>query len=44
MIKNDLQKTFSIRDGGNMPFIVPTYERGEQTVIKGFLRKYWDKT
>ena len=40
MIKNDLQETFSIRDGGNMPFIIPTYGRGEQTAIDRFLKQY----
>ncbi|MDR1837549.1 MAG: hypothetical protein LBQ89_07825 [Treponema sp.] len=39
-IKNDLQKTFSIREGGNLPFIIDTYGRGEQNAIEGFLKKY----
>ena len=40
MIKDDLQKTFSIRDGGNMPLIIPTYGKGEQAAIDHFLKKY----
>ena len=39
LIKDDLQKTFSIREGGNLPFIVGTYSRGEQTAIDNFLKK-----
>jgi hypothetical protein len=38
LIKDDLQKTFSIREGGNQPYIVSTYGRGEQTAIDNFLK------
>jgi hypothetical protein len=38
LIKNDLQKTFSIREGGNQPYIVSTYGRGEQVAIDNFLK------
>jgi hypothetical protein len=43
IIKDDLQKTFSIRDGGNLPHIVSTYSKGEQTAIDHFLRQYRSK-
>jgi predicted MPP superfamily phosphohydrolase len=38
-IKNDLTKTFTIREGGNDPFIIETYGTGEQTAIMNFLKK-----
>jgi len=38
LIKADLQKTFSIRESGNQPYIVSTYGRGEQTAIDNFLK------
>jgi hypothetical protein len=38
LIKDDLQKTFSIREGGNQPYIVSTYSRGEQIAIENFLK------
>ena len=38
LIKDDLQKTFSIREGGNQPYIVSTYGRGEQVAIDNFLK------
>jgi hypothetical protein len=37
-IRDDLQKTFSIREGGNQPYIVSTYGRGEQVAIDNFLK------
>ena len=40
MVKEDLQKTFSIREGGNQPFIIDTYGRGEQSAIENFLKKH----
>jgi hypothetical protein len=40
MVSIDLEKTFSIREGGNVPFILETYGAGEQTAIMNFLRKY----
>lgn len=39
-ISADLERTFSIRGGGNLPFIVETYDKGEQTAIENFLKKY----
>jgi hypothetical protein len=38
LIKDDLQKTFSIREGGNHPYIISTYGRGEQIAIDNFLK------
>jgi hypothetical protein len=38
LIKDDLQKTFSIREGGNQPYIVSTYGRGEQVAIDNLLK------
>ncbi|MDR1902990.1 MAG: hypothetical protein LBQ88_12005 [Treponema sp.] len=40
MVAGDLAKTFSIREGGNVPFILETYGAGEQTAIENFLKKY----
>jgi hypothetical protein len=40
MVAGDLNKTFSIREGGNVPFIIETYGKGEQSVIENFLKKY----
>ena len=40
MVRSDLEKTMSIREGGNLPFIVDTYSRGEQTAIDHFLKQY----
>jgi hypothetical protein len=40
MVKTDLEKTFSIREGGNEPHIVDTYGRGEQLAIDNFLKQY----
>jgi hypothetical protein len=40
MVKTDLEKTFSIREGGNEPYIVGTYDRGEQIAIDNFLKQY----
>jgi hypothetical protein len=40
MVANDLARTFAIREGGNEPYIVTTYGRGEQTAIENFLKKY----
>jgi hypothetical protein len=40
MVAGDLEKTFSIREGGNDPFIVETYGTGEQTAIINFIKKY----
>ena len=40
MVANDLARTFSIREGGNVPYIVETYGTGEQTAIANFLKKY----
>jgi hypothetical protein len=40
MVSTDLGKTFSIREGGNTPYIVGTYDKGEQTAIDNFLKKY----
>ncbi|GHV80172.1 hypothetical protein AGMMS49944_19630 [Spirochaetia bacterium] len=40
MISTDLGKTFSIREGGNIPYIIGTYDKGEQTAIENFLKKY----
>lgn len=40
LVKDDLQKTFSIREGGNQPYIVSTYNKGEQIALDNFLKKY----
>jgi hypothetical protein len=40
IVSEDLEKTFSIREGGNLPFIVGTYDKGEQSAIENFLKKY----
>jgi hypothetical protein len=40
MVKTDLGKTFSIREGGNDPYIIDTYGRGEQIAIDNFLKQY----
>jgi hypothetical protein len=40
MVRADLEKTFSIREGGNEPYIIDTYGRGEQTAINNFLKQY----
>jgi hypothetical protein len=40
MVKTDLEKTFSIREGGNEPYIIDTYDRGEQVAIENFLKQY----
>jgi hypothetical protein len=40
LVSGDLGKTFSIREGGNLPFIVGTYDKGEQSAIENFLKKY----
>jgi hypothetical protein len=39
-VSSDLEKTFSIREGGNQPFILGTYDKGEQTALENFLKKY----
>jgi hypothetical protein len=39
LIREDLQKTFSIREGGNQPYIVSTYGKAEQTAIDNLLKK-----
>jgi hypothetical protein len=39
LIKSDLQDTFSIREGGNLPFIISTYSKGEQADVERFLKK-----
>ena len=38
LIKEDLQRTFSIREGGHEPYIISTYSRGEQIAIDNFLK------
>jgi hypothetical protein len=40
LVSSDLEKTFSIRDGGNMPYIIDTYDKGEQLAINNFLKQY----
>jgi hypothetical protein len=40
IVKNDLGKTFSIRESGNQPYIIDTYGRGEQIAITNFLKQY----
>jgi hypothetical protein len=39
-VARDLAETFRIRASGNEPFIVETYDRGEQRAIDIFLKKY----
>jgi hypothetical protein len=43
MIKTDLQQTFLIREGGNQPYIIGTYGRGEQSAIDHFLKQFRSK-
>jgi hypothetical protein len=38
LVKKDLQKTFSIRESGNQPFIISTYGKGEQTSLENYLK------
>jgi hypothetical protein len=38
MVAGDIGKTFSIRETGNVPFIIETYNTGEQTAIANFLK------
>jgi hypothetical protein len=40
LVSGDLEKTFSIREGGNQPFIIDTYGRGEQVAVANFLKQY----
>jgi hypothetical protein len=40
LVSGDLEKTFSIREGGNEPYIIDTYGRGEQIAIDNFLKQY----
>jgi len=40
MVREDLEKTMSIREGGNLPFILDTYSKGEQAAIYNFLKKH----
>jgi hypothetical protein len=42
-ITKDLAETFRIRASGNEPFIVETYDRGEQRAISSFLKKHRSK-
>jgi hypothetical protein len=39
MIADDLCKTFSIREGGGVPFITETYGKGEQIAIMNYIKK-----
>ncbi|MDR1072515.1 MAG: hypothetical protein LBL45_02420 [Treponema sp.] len=43
LVKNDLQKTFSIRKGGNLPFIIETYDTGEQLSLENHLKRIREK-
>jgi hypothetical protein len=43
MVKTDLEKTFSIREGGNEPYIINTYGRGEQIAVDNFLKNLRSK-
>jgi hypothetical protein len=43
MVSDDLKETFTIRETGNVPFIIETYGTGEQTAIQNFLKKYRSK-
>ena len=40
MIREDLERTMSIREGGNTPYIIDTYGKGEQNAIDRFLKQY----
>jgi len=40
MVRSDLEKTMSIREGGNLPYIIDTYGRGEQAAISNFIKQY----
>jgi hypothetical protein len=40
LVSGDLEKTFSIREGGNQPYIIDTYDKGEQLAINNFLKQY----
>jgi len=39
MVRSDLEKTMSIREGGNLPYIIDTYSQGEQTAISNFIKQ-----
>jgi hypothetical protein len=39
-VARDLAETWRIRAAGNEPFIVETYDAGEQRAIRSFLKKY----
>ena len=43
LIKTDLQKTFTIREGGNQPFIISTYGKGEQIALDNYLKSIRSK-
>ena len=43
LVKDDLQKTFSIREGGNQPFIIGTYGKGEQIALDNYLKSLRSK-
>lgn len=36
----DLRETFKARKSGNLPYIVETYDKGEQRAIENFLKKF----
>jgi hypothetical protein len=40
LVSGDLEKTFSIREGGNQPYIIETYGRGEQIAVDNFLKHH----
>jgi hypothetical protein len=40
MVRSDLEKTMSIREGGNLPLIIDTYSKGEQAAIINFVKKH----
>jgi len=44
LIKGDLQKTFTIRESGNQPYIVSTYGKSEQIAIDNHLKDLRAKT
>ncbi|GAB6393450.1 MAG: hypothetical protein MdMp014T_2823 [Treponematales bacterium] len=43
MVSGDLAKTFSIREGGNIPFILAVYGAGEQNAVENFLKNTGQK-
>jgi hypothetical protein len=42
-IRGLIYRSYRIKAGGNVPYIVETYDEGEQRAIDNFLKKYRSK-